>query len=130
MVSMNKFLFFQLLRFGLVGILAAFVHFSIVIWLVESGFLKPLVANIAAFLVAFQVSYSGHRYWTFRGTETQHKLAFPRLLILQITNLIANEGLFYIFLSFFHLPYPIALVLVLAILPLATFTISKFWVFR
>lgn len=127
---MNKFLFFQLMRFGIVGSIAAAIHFAIVILLVETSGFKPLYANAVAFLFSFQVGYSGHRFWTFRGTTTQHRTAISKLLILQLCNFAANEGLFYFFLTYFLLPYPIALLLVLAILPIVTFTVSKLWVFR
>lgn len=129
MVLRNK-LFHQLLRFGLIGLLAGAVHFSIVVLLVESAGLKPLIANIFAFLAAFQVSYWGHRYWTFRGTTASHRMALPRLFLVCSAAFAANESLFYLFLALFNLPYPIALFLVLAILPLLTFTLSKLWVFR
>jgi len=128
MASMNKFLVMQLMRFGIIGSLAAFINFSIVILLVELLGWHPLSANAIAFFIAFQVSYSGHRYWTFRNTTTQHRVAFPKLLIVQIIDFFANEGLFYFFLSM-HLPYPLALLIVLMILPILTFTVSKFWIF-
>lgn len=127
---MNRKLFFQLFRFGMVGIAAAIVHFSCVTLFVELSLMKPLIANIFAYIIAFQVSYSGHRYWTFRGTVTQHRVAFPKLLLVSTLTFLANESLFYIFMSYFNLPYQIALLIVLTILPLGTFALSKFWVFR
>jgi putative flippase GtrA len=130
MALMNKNLFFQLCRFGVVGVTAGTVHFSIVVFCVELGSLKPLVANVIAYMIAFQVSYSGHRYWTFRGTLAEHRVAFPKLLLVQTLTFIANESLFYLFMNFFHLPYQVALLIVLTILPITTFALSKFWVFR
>jgi putative flippase GtrA len=129
-MALTSKLFFQLMRFGIVGLTAAAVHFSVVVLLVELNLLQPLYANVIAFLISFNISYSGHRYWTFRGTVTQHRTAFPKLLLLQTSNLIANESLFYISLTFLKLPYPVALLLVLVTLPIITFTVSKFWVFR
>ena len=70
---MNKFLVMQLMRFGIIGSLAAFINFGIVILLVELWGWHPLSANAIAFLIAFQVSYSGHRYWTFRILKPQHR---------------------------------------------------------
>lgn len=119
----------QITRFGIVGVFAASVHFSIVVFLVEAGKMDPLVANIAAFFVSFQASYWGHRRWTFRGTSKPHREALPRLLVVSISNMIANEGLFYLFLSM-GLPYPVALFFVLTILPPVTFILGKLWVFR
>lgn len=130
MALINRDLFFQLFRFGVVGFSSAFVHFVTVIFLVEFGVLKPLVANVFAFIVAFQVSYSGHRYWTFRGANIMHRVAFPKLLLVNGLAFLGNESLFFVFLNDFHLPYQLALLFVLTILPLATFVANKFWVFR
>ena len=129
MVLKNKLLR-QASRFGLVGMLAAAVHFSMVVFFVETSGLQPLVANVFAFLIAFQVSYWGHRYWTFEGTITLHRVALPKLLFVNSLVFMANEVLYFFFLSTFHLPYALALFLVLTILPLVSFTLSKSWIFR
>lgn len=126
----KRILLTQIARFGVVGVMAAAVHLSMVFFLVETYHWQPLVANIFAFLTAFQVSYWGNRRWTFDRTVTLHRVAFPRLLFLNSMSFVMNEGLFYFFLAVFHLPYMLALFLVLTILPIATFTLSKFWVFR
>jgi putative flippase GtrA len=97
---------------------------------VESGVLPPLHANMVAFVFAFQVSYFGHRFWTFNETIIEHRVAMPKLLLISSANFFANEGLFYFFLNTFQLPYTVALLLVLAILPVVTFTVSKLWIFR
>lgn len=123
-------LLFQIIRFGIIGFGAATVHFSLVVLLVEMQDLKPLVANIIGFMVAFQVSYWGHRYWTFSETTALHRVAFPRLFVVNCLGFIANESIFYVFLTAFSLPYPLALFFTLSILPLVTFTLGKLWVFR
>lgn len=128
MVLKNN-IFAELIRFGIIGVAAATVHFSIVVMLVEGGILQPLVANVFAFLVAFQVSYFGHRWWTFNAA-TDHRVALPKLLLVSSSVFFANEGSYYVLMSVFHLPYALALFIVLTILPLFTFTASKFWVFR
>ena len=127
---MRHKLLMQIMRFGIVGSSAAFVNFIIVVALVESGTLPPLYANMAAFVFAFQVSYFGHRFWTFNETIIEHRVAMPKLLLISGANFFANEGLFYFFLNTFQLPYTVALLLVLAILPVVTFTVSKLWIFR
>lgn len=122
-------LFPQLFRFGVVGLSAAIIHFSTVIILVQTYHFAPLVANILGFLTAFQFCYWGHRKWTFSDTQTMHRIAFSKLLIVQLINFAMNELLFFIFLSL-NLPYPIALIIVLAVLPIFTFAASKLWVFK
>jgi putative flippase GtrA len=122
-------LIYQLFRFGIVGIIAASIHFSIVVLLVQNNLLTPLLANIVGFAGGFQVSYWGHRLWTFNASATLHRVALPRLIVVQVISLLANETLFYIFLSL-NLPYPVALLIVLTTLPIFTFISSKLWVFR
>ena len=122
-------LFFQIFRFGVVGLTAAFVHFGVVVLLVQNVRLTPLNANIFGFMVASQVSYWGHRIWTFEARDTLHSIALPRILLVQMFNFAANQTLFYIFLTL-HLPYTIALIVVLTVLPIFTFLSNKFWVFR
>ncbi len=126
---MKKFIF-QVMRFGVVGTLAAAVHFSVVVALVEEFMLNPLYANVFAFLIAFQVSYWGNRYWTFSESTVSHRAAMPKLFAVTFSNLMANQGLFYIFLKIIGLPYMLALFLVLIILPPVTFTLGKLWIFR
>lgn len=131
----NRIIYFlpllkQLTRFGIVGVCAASVHFSIVIFLVETNGIKPLIANVAAFLISFQVSYWGHRSWTFSGTTTLHRIALPKLFLVGSCGLVANEGLFYLFLSVLNLPYQLALLFVLTILPIINFTLGKLWIFK
>jgi putative flippase GtrA len=121
---------FQLVRFGIVGSIAAAVHFSTVVCLVELKLMPPLTANIIAFLMGFQVSYWGHRRWTFKGTTVYHHVAMMRLFIVAATNLVANQTLFYFFFKVIQLPYMLALLLVLSILPVMTFILGKFWVFK
>lgn len=127
---MNKFsLFLQIFRFGLVGLTAAAIHFSTVVFIVQFFAVAPLIANIFGFLISFQMSYWGHRRWTFHETESLHRIAIPKLFIVQILNFAGNETLFYVFLLL-KLPYPLALLIVLSILPFFTFVSSKLWVFR
>lgn len=121
-------LFTQFFRFVSVGVTAALVHFATVVVLVQNNLLVPLSANVLGFLLGFQVSYWGHRSWTFHDTVTLHRVALPKLLLVQVCNFIANESLFYWLLAL-HLPYTTALIIVLSILPLFTFFISKLWVF-
>lgn len=125
---MNKALFFQIMRFGIVGVIASLVHFSCVVFFVQLLHWLPLVANIVGFSIGVQVSYWGHRTFTFRDSDASHRVAYPRLVMLQTGNFIANEGLFSLFLSL-HLPYQVALLIVLAIMPIFTFMISRAWVF-
>lgn len=124
----NPALLRQLFYFGIVGTLAASVHFTIVIVLVEIAHLTPLTANIFAFICSFNISYFGHRYLTFSQTKASLIASLPRFLTVATWGFVLNEGLFYLFLKIF--PYPIALLIVIILVAISTFCFSKIWAFR
>ena len=120
----------QVLKFSSVGALAACTHFLVVICLVQLGILTPLVANVVAFLVAFNVSYFGHSRWTFYSATSNynHRNAY-KLFIVASISFITNESLFYLLMKYAHLPYPMALAITLVLVATGTFIASKRWAF-
>jgi putative flippase GtrA len=115
------------MRFGAVGIAAMAVHWLVVALLVPLGS-KPLLANIAAFAVAFNVSYAGHRHWTFAATSAQHS-TFKRFLGVALLSFALNEALYYLLLRS-GMEYRAALLLVLIAVAALTFVLSRYWAFR
>jgi putative flippase GtrA len=119
----------QIIKFGIVGITAMAVHLLIVIILV--GFLcPPLLANIAGFLIAFQISYAGHLLWTFELTEKNNRKHQIRFFTVAILGFLINEFSYFFLLRFLNLDYRIALIMVLFLVSVFTFMLSRFWAFR
>ncbi len=118
----------QVVCFGVVGAHAAIVNFGALMIFVAFVGLTPLVANIVAFLVAYQVSFWGHRCWTFRGPHAHHHLGL-RFFGVALLSLGLNEGIFAVFLLACHLYYPISMILTLLIVPPITFVLSRVWAF-
>lgn len=124
-------LLLQITRFGIVGLTAAGINFCVVVFLVQQFALEPLIAYIFGFVISFQMSYWGHRLWTFSDTAAMHShsAALPKLVLVQIGNFLGSELLYSFFLSH-HIPYQIGLILVLGIMPIFTYFTSKMWVFK
>lgn len=120
----------QLMRFGFIGFFATFLSYLLVIFFVEAFHFNPLVANFIAFLIAFQVSFWGHKSWTFRAHSIPHRQAMVRFFTLSIFGFILNESLYAFFLHVVHMHYALALLIVLMIVPPITFVVSKFWAFK
>jgi len=119
----------ELVRFGVVGVAAMLVHLAAVsLWLVPAG-QPPLIANIAAFFIAFTVSYLGHRHLTFRAGHVAHSRALPRFFAVAILGFIVNEVLYFLLLRFTPLDYRIALFIVLGTVAAMTFVFGKLWAF-
>lgn len=122
--------FYQLIRFGLVGGIAALVHFGFTLLLIKYFSLAPLWANTWGFLLAFNISYFGHRYITFSQTQASHRQAASRLFLMGAINFVVNQVLFGSLLYVAHLNPIIALLLSILLVPVSTFLLSKYWVFR
>lgn len=121
----------QGVRFIAVGTTAAAVHWGVVRLTVESMEVAPLVANVAGWMIAFVVSFSGHRFWTFgatTGVGTGQSLW--RFVLVSGTGFAVNEVCYAALLRAGGLRYDLALGVVLVGLAVATFVVSRLWVFR
>ena len=118
----------QIARFGVIGIAAMAVHWSVVAVIVPLG-IAPLFANVIAFCVAFNVSFFGHHHWTFASTESQQS-TFKRFLGVAVLGFVVNECMYSLLLKFTALDYRTALAIVLIAVAGLTFLLSRFWAFR
>lgn len=116
-------------RFGIVGVLAMATHYVLVILLVNYLSITPLIANLLAFIGAFQVSYWGHSSWSFSDLSASRKDSFRRFVIISVSGFLLNEFLFLLFLKYTNIPYQISLLIVLPFVAGLTFLFSRFWAF-
>jgi len=119
----------EALRFIIVGVSALLTHWLVVILLVSAAGLPPLVANVFAFLVAFNVSYFGHRHLTFNASERSHRQTLPRFATVAASSFLVNEALYWLLLNFTPLRYDLAMLLVLGTVAGMTYLLGKFWAF-
>jgi len=119
----------EALRFIAVGVSALLTHWLLVFLLVPLTGLDPLVANVIAFLIAFNVSYFGHRHLTFRASERSHRQTLPRFAAVALGSFLLNEGLYWVLLNFTPLRYDLAMFLVLGTVAGLTYLLGKFWAF-
>ena len=122
---MNRELFW----FGAVGVTAMLVHLgSVALVLVPLG-LPPLVANIFAFLLAFQVSHLGHHRFTFSVADAPVARSRRRFFLVALSSFLVNEAMYALLLRFTDLDYRVALVIVLIAVAALTFVSARKWAF-
>lgn len=119
----------QLVQFALVGGAAATTHLAVVALLVQAGALQPLAANVLAFLLAFVVSYNGHALLTFSETKARGWAVLGKYFAVACLSFVLNELLYWWLLNSLHWNYLLSLFLVLVVVAVATFVLSKFWAF-
>jgi putative flippase GtrA len=116
--------------FGCVGGLASLVNLIVVIIFVHEGWASPLWANFIAFCIAYQVSFLGHHYLTFRHQSTSLLQSWFKFLFVALGGFVLTESLYAFFLKGLHVQYIVALIVVFMIVPVVTFLLSKKWAFK
>ncbi len=120
----------RLVTFIAVGSSAAAVHFLVVVALVSGLGWHPLQANVGGWLLAFLVSYGGHRTLTFRATGASTAQSLPRFFAISAAGFVANEAAYALLLRHAGMPYRAALGVVLVGLAVITYLASRHWAFR
>jgi len=119
----------MLLRFAISGGLATATHVLVFITLVEWLSVRPVVSAGAAFIFALFVSYGMNYHWTF-SVSGPHRVMLPRFALVAVLGLLLNLGITYAVVDMAGYWYGYALLLVVLLVPLVTFVISKLWVFN
>lgn len=115
--------------FLVVGALAALVHYIVAVTLEGWFDVKPAWSNILGFCSAFPVSYVGHRTFTFADKTKPHHQAFPRFLLVAVLGFLANQTLVLLALHFTMMPFWLVLALVMLLVAVSTYVLSKYWAF-
>lgn len=120
----------ELAGFLAVGCAAAATHLTVVTILVEVFGWAALIANVAAFGVAFFVSFGGHSQFTFPTDPASLSAARLRFFCVAFTAFVLNQTAFaagvHLFGERFYLPI---LFCVLLLVATATYVGSKRWAF-
>ena len=117
--------------FVLVGASAALTHmavFTVVLLLVPT--LWPEIANVAGFLVAFLMSFVGHRRLSFQDAGTSVMQSFVRFAATAVAGFATNETVFIVLFRVLVLPTWVALISGIVVSAVQTFVLSRFWAFK
>jgi putative flippase GtrA len=118
----------RVFRFLVAGGAATLTHVTVFVILVERFELPAVFASIPAFLIALSVSYYGNRTWTFQSSGL-HRIEFPKYALAAVNGLLLNVAITYVVVDLIGARYVFALVLVVTVVPIVTFFVSRKWVF-
>ncbi|MDO5769397.1 MAG: GtrA family protein [Psychrobacter sp.] len=131
---------YQLIKFLIMGGLAALVHFLVLYSAVSFFAITPIWANVIAFLIAFVVSFIGHLNVTFKtlndqsGPNSEPSTIMPRLLkwfASSVAGFAINQSLFVLGISWLgDQYYLIVWFIVTAIVTVLSFLLGKLWAFK
>ncbi|MFI4962247.1 MAG: GtrA family protein [Legionellales bacterium] len=113
-----------------IGGISALVNLGLVVFLVSHWGFHPLSANVFAFLIAFNISFLGHKYLTFSKLNDQKKLRLPHFFLVALSGGLINESLYFLILRYTHLNYLFSLILVLGLVSIYSYFFSRLWACR
>ena len=111
-----------------VGGTAALTHLAV--FALTQHRLVPELANASGFMVAFFVSFGGHRLLSFSDANTTLAASFQRFGVTALAGFATNECVFVLLLRVADWPALPALLAALAVAAGQTFLLSRFWAFR
>ena len=89
-----------------------------------------LLSAILAFVGAFGVSFTLHKYWTFKSHEEETHRQVVMYLGTSLFGLFLNTTLMYIFVDFFHIIVLLSQFFVGIMVAFSSFFISRNFVFK
>ncbi len=111
-----------------VGGAASVTH--MVVFALAQGHMWPELANALGFVIAFGVSFAGHRLLSFKDANTSVATSLRRFGITALAGFASNEIMFVALLRGLSLPNLLALVIALVFAAAQTFVLSRYWAFR
>lgn len=116
------------MAFGCVGILATLTHYFSAILAVELFGWHVMVANLFAYCVAVGVSFFGHSILTFRATMSRKR--FIKFVTVSLSALVVSQGLLWLLTCMGFFGHRINMLAVVAVVPVYSYSLNKFWVYR
>lgn len=118
----------QLMRFTLVGGLAALLHY--VVALQCSQWLDIAWANVVAFLVAFWISFFGHFYFSFQQGQRPNLAVLIKFCAVAISGFAINQAVLLLQVQLTDWPLRFMLALAIVVSAGSTFVLSRVLVFK
>ncbi len=118
----------ELIRYGLVGLLSAATYWGGSNVLDRFNTPSYLSASLG-WLASVLVSYFGHIFFTYRVKAEHHHRSW-KFLVLSGINLSVTVGCTYLFHDAIGLSYRLSSGIITVIIPMISYPIGKFWVFK
>ena len=122
------FLLRQFAAFFGVGLLAAAVHYGLLIGLVEAWRMAPVPAALAGYSAGGVVSYSLNRQFTYRSGRP-HAQATWRFAVVAAVGFVLTGAFMHALTRWFGLPYLAAQLVTTGIVLFWSFVAHKIWTF-
>lgn len=118
-------MFLQVIRFGIVGVIAAFVDVGVLVALKELMLFDVLTASAISFGVSVTVNYILSMTFVFKSKNENKLREFVLFVLLSIGGLCLNQFILWIGVRFTSVYYLIVKLLAMIIVPVYNFITRK-----
>lgn len=118
-------MFLQLIKFGIVGVIAAVVDVGVLVSLKELLLMDVLVASAISFCVSVTVNYILSMSFVFKGKNQNKLKEFIIFVILSVGGLGLNQLILWVGVNFTSLYYLVVKFLAMVIVPVYNFITRK-----
>lgn len=115
----------QLIRFAIVGVVAAFVDVGVLVVLKELLQVDVLIASAISFCVSVTVNYILSMAFVFKGKKQSKLREFVIFVLLSIGGLGLNQLILWIGVTFTSIYYLVVKILAMVIVPIYNFVTRK-----
>ena len=132
LIEKYKPLFFQFMRFVVVGFINTGIDFCTYLLLtrfVDYFDTHKVIATSIAFVMAATNSYFMNKFWTFRDPSKEYGTQYLKFFSVSLIGFGLNAGMFYVLLEF-GLFDILAKVITIGIVLFWNFLANKFWTFK
>lgn len=118
----------QFAAFFSVGLVAAIVHYGVLIALVEAAGVRPVPATLAGYICGGVVSYLLNRRLTY-ASDRPHGEAGWRFAVVAFVGFLLTGGLMQVFTEIWGFPYLPAQLVTTAVVLFWSFLANRIWTF-
>lgn len=118
-------LMLQLIKFGFVGVIAAFVDVGVLVTLKEVLHIDVLVASAVSFCISVTVNYILSMSFVFKSKKQSKFYEFIIFVFLSIGGLCLNQLIIWIGVKFTSIYYLIVKLLAMVVVPIYNFITRK-----
>lgn len=116
----------QIMKFGVVGIIAFFIDFGVLVLLTEVFGVQYLISTTIAFIVSVVFNYvASMRYVFKRKDDISRRREFIIFVALSVVGLILNDVFMWFFVEMFIIDYRIAKIITTVLVAVWNFVTRK-----
>jgi len=112
-----------------VGVVAAIVHYGLLIFLVELAGVRPVPATLCGYVAGGLVSYALNRRLTY-ASDRPHGEAAWRFAVVSLVGFVLTWACMQALIAWWGLPYLAAQLLTTGVVLFWSFLANKMWTFR